>query len=272
MRSIPTDFDPAAVSAIDERLRAIQHDHSVCIPLAVESGSRAWGFPSPDSDYDARFFFVRRTRDYLSPWPERDVIETPLEGLLDVNGWDLRKALQLLMKGNAVVIEWLQTSIRYIDTPWFRDEFLALADEIGSRSGIERHYYHVAQRHFAQHVQDPEGASVKKLFYVLRPLLAARWLQQRPQQRIAPMAFPALVAETDRPPHLIEIIDELIRLKAGLAEHAHRPVPQMLMAFISAEFDRMSATAEELGPVTPKQKEAAVSFLLKTVEHLAPEG
>ncbi len=226
MRSIPTDFDPAAVSAIDHRLRAIQHHHAVCIPLAVESGSRAWGFPSPDSDYDARFFFVRRTRDYLSPWPEQDVIETPLEGLLDVNGWDLRKALQLMMKGNAVAIEWLQSSIRYIDTPWFRDEFLALAGEIASRSGLERHYYHVAQRHFVQRLQDPESASAEKLFYALRPLLAARWLQQRPQRRIAPMAFLALVAETDLPTNLIEIINEMIRLKATLAEQTHRPFPR----------------------------------------------
>jgi predicted nucleotidyltransferase len=272
MRLIPPEFDPIAVSAIDDRLRAIQRDHAVRIPLAVESGSRAWGFPSPDSDYDARFFFVRRRRDYLSPWPERDVIETPLQGLLDVNGWDLRKALQLLLKGNAVVIEWLQSPIRYIDTPWFRDEFLALAGEITSRSGIERHYGHLARRQLAEHLRDPGSVLVKKLFYVLRPLLAARWLRQRPQQRIAPMAFQTLVAETDLPPSLVEILDELIRLKASLEERARRPVAPLVGAFIADELNRLPAIREGSEATTPQQKEVAVSFLLKAVERLSPEG
>ncbi|MFE3443732.1 DNA polymerase beta superfamily protein [Nocardia sp. NPDC059180] len=81
--------------------------------LAIESGSRAWGFPSPDSDYDCRFLYVASLDTYLSPWRTRDVIETPLVGLLDVNGWDLGKALRLLVKGNAVLIEWLQSPIVY---------------------------------------------------------------------------------------------------------------------------------------------------------------
>jgi hypothetical protein len=81
------------------------------MPLAIESGSRAWGFPSPDSDYDCRFIFVRPIEDYLSPWQRRDVIETPLEGDFDVNGWELGKAIRLLAKGNAVIIEWLMSPI-----------------------------------------------------------------------------------------------------------------------------------------------------------------
>ncbi len=105
MRSIPADFDAATVAAIDERLDLVVRDERVAMPLAIESGSRAWGFASPDSDYDCRFLYVRRRRDYLALWPHRDVIETPLDGLLDVNGWDVAKALRLLVKGNAVVIE-----------------------------------------------------------------------------------------------------------------------------------------------------------------------
>lgn len=117
IRTIPASFDPVTVEQIDARLDDIEVDDRVAIAWAIESGSRAWGFPSPDSDYDCRFLFVRQVDDYLSPWVRRDVIETPLEGDLDVNGWDLGKAIKLLLKGNAVVIEWLTSPIAYRGDP-----------------------------------------------------------------------------------------------------------------------------------------------------------
>ena len=111
MRAIPDDLDATIVSAIDDRLAGIERDHRVTIPWAIESGSRAWGFPSPDSDYDGRFLFVRPAADYLRLTPLRDVIETPLDAIYDVNGWDARKALALLVGGNATVVEWLRSPI-----------------------------------------------------------------------------------------------------------------------------------------------------------------
>jgi predicted nucleotidyltransferase len=100
-----------AVAAVDSALAAIRQEHGVRIPLAIESGSRAWGFPSPDSDYDCRFLFVRPAEELVTLWLPRDVIELPLSSELDINGWDLRKALTLLLKGNAVVLEWLTSPI-----------------------------------------------------------------------------------------------------------------------------------------------------------------
>jgi hypothetical protein len=97
-------FDAATVERIQARLDEVERDHGVRVLWAVESGSRAWGFPSPDSDYDCRFFYVRRHDDYLSPWRPRDVIETPLADVLDVNGWDLIKAIRL-----AAALHWTRT-------------------------------------------------------------------------------------------------------------------------------------------------------------------
>ena len=97
-------FDAATVERIQARLDEVERDHRVRVLWAVESGSRAWGFPSPDSDYDCRFFYVRRHDDYLSPWRPRDVIETPLDDVLDVNGWDLIKAIRL-----AAALHWTRT-------------------------------------------------------------------------------------------------------------------------------------------------------------------
>ena len=88
---------------IVNRLEEIERSESVRILLAVESGSRAWGFPSPDSDYDVRFLYARPRDWYLSIDARRDVIECPIEDVLDINGWDIRKALHLLLKANPVL-------------------------------------------------------------------------------------------------------------------------------------------------------------------------
>ena len=124
MRTIPDTMDASIVSAVDDRLRRVSDDNQVVIPWAIESGSRAWGFPSPDSDYDCRFMYVRRRNDYLSPWPQRDVIETPLDKVFDVNGWDVIKAVRLLVKGNATVTEWLRSPIIYSGDESFREGML----------------------------------------------------------------------------------------------------------------------------------------------------
>lgn len=99
---------------IRSRLDAIQASENVCIVYACESGSRAWGFPSADSDYDVRFIYVRPVEWYLSIDDKRDVIECPVEDGLDINGWDLRKALRLSRKSNPPLLEWLGSPIVYL--------------------------------------------------------------------------------------------------------------------------------------------------------------
>jgi predicted nucleotidyltransferase len=137
---------PSAVAAVDEALSSIKREHKVRIPLAIESGSRAWGFPSPDSDYDCRFIFVRPTDQLVTLWPARDVIELPIEGDLDVSGWELGKALRLLLKGNAVVIEWLMSPIIYGAVIEFRDELIAFAESFADPVRIQSHYLHLGAR------------------------------------------------------------------------------------------------------------------------------
>src|SRR6476661_1520627 len=77
LRSIPPEMDGEKVALIDALLDRIADEHKVFLPLAIESGSRAWGFSSPDSDYDCRFVYVRRIAEHVTPWPMRDVIEFP---------------------------------------------------------------------------------------------------------------------------------------------------------------------------------------------------
>lgn len=163
-RSLAEGMDPAVVARIDERLAAVRQAEGVAIPLAIENGSRAWGFPSPDSDYDCRFVFVRPVDHYLALWPRRDVIETPLEGELDVGGWELGKAIRLLLKGNAVIVEWLNSPIAYGVDETFRSAFLELADKIAERDLIGRHYLHLGVRQRNTYFADHKSVALKKLF------------------------------------------------------------------------------------------------------------
>jgi len=244
IRQIPDRFSPSAVAAIDARLDAICAEHDVAIPLAIESGSRAWGFPSPDSDYDCRFVFVRPAIHHLSPWPRRDVIETPLEGDLDVNGWELGKAIRLLLKGNAVIIEWLRSPIVYRGEAWFRDAFLEFAGRFADRALIARHYLHLGERQRRVYFGDGKAVPQKKIFYALRPAATLRWLRIHPEAALAPMHFQTLMAECDPPAEVSALAADLMARKAISRELGAEPLPAPIAGFIDQEFEIARAVFE----------------------------
>ncbi|MFB8274260.1 nucleotidyltransferase domain-containing protein [Nocardia colli] len=234
LRAIPASMDPTVVGSIDFELDRVEREHRVSIRLAIESGSRAWGFPSPDSDYDCRFVYVANLDTYLSPWPTRDVIETPLAGLLDVNGWDLAKALRLLVAGNAVLIEWLMSPIVYRGDSRFRADLRALADEVADRNRVARHYLHLGAKQWELF---DRNRSLKKVFYSLRPALALRWLREHPGAAVAPMHLPTLMAECDLTTDLVAAVAELTELKSRTREMGSGTVPVPIAAFIESEFE-----------------------------------
>ena len=245
MRALTSDMDATIVAAIDQRLADVRRDHHVHIPWQIESGSRAWGFPSPDSDYDCRFIFLRRRTDYLSLWPLRDVIETPLDAVFDVNGWDLGKAIRLLVKGNAVVVEWLTSPIIYKGDAAFRAEFLELVGQIAQRQLIARHYRGMLRVHRERVEDRVPPPAIKKLFYALRPAMALRWLRQRPGQNVAPMHFPTLLAEADIPGPLHARIEQMLADKALTRELGRAPIPEDIRNFLRAEDELSEALSRE---------------------------
>lgn len=272
LRAIPAFMDAEAVARIDARLDAIRRANSVSIPLAIESGSRAWGFPSPDSDYDCRFFYIRPINEYLSPWQPRDVIETALEGEFDVNGWDLGKAVRLLLKGNATVIEWLTSPITYEGDGPFREEMLALAKAVARRNLVARHYLHLGERQRRAYFVDGKPVPQKKIFYALRPASALRWLRCHPGEAVAPMHFPTLMAQCDPPAEVISITEELMARKAVARELGEEPLPPAIGAFIDSEFDlAREGFAKDGGDAASEEDRArAEAFYLAALRRLAP--
>lgn len=261
LRNVPADFDPSVVAAIDERLDEVEQVHGVRILLAIESGSRAWGFPSPDSDYDCRFLYVRSVEQYLSPWTRRDVIETPLDPVLDVNGWDVGKAIKLVLKGNAVAIEWLQSTITYRGDAAFRDALLGFATRHADRPAVARHYLHLGARQLRTYFADGKEVALKKVFYALRPAVSLRWLRLHGSEALAPMHFPALVAQSGVPDEIGAIVQDLLIRKAQTNELGKAPLPAPIRKFIEAEFlmaaDAFPARSE---PRSQSDVEAAESL------------
>lgn len=263
---LPPAIAPEMVAAIEAELDRIERENGVTVLLAVESGSRAWGFPSPDSDYDCRFVYVRSEDDYLSLTLRPDVIELPISGELDVNGWDIGKALRLMLKGNAVILEWLSSPITYRSDDEFRAEFLGLAYAWADRRLIGRHYLHLGERQRRTYLGEGKEIALKKLFYALRPAAALRWLRVHRDEAVPPMHFPTLLAECEPPPEIEGIAAELMARKAETRELGTGPLPAPIAAFIDQEFLAARETFEP-GPVAvPEEaRERAEAFFRKVV-------
>lgn len=227
---------------IDRRLADIERTFGVEIFYACESGSRAWDFASPDSDYDVRFLY-RHPRDwYLALTEQRDVIETPIEGVYDVNGWDLRKALRLALKGNPVLFEWLVSPIRYLERPLaakFRDVALSVFDPVKAY----RHYFSMARGQRRTYLTG-EMVRHKKYFYAVRPLLACQYLLAH--RSIVPMRFVDLVEAVTVPAAVRQTLDELLRAKRDASEAAEAGRLPVLDRWIEQSLEALEARAPEL--------------------------
>jgi predicted nucleotidyltransferase len=266
-------MDGEKVVLIDAMLDRVVDEYRVFLPLAIESGSRAWGFSSPDSDYDCRFVFVRHVAGHITPWSARDVIELPLEADLDANGWDLAKALRLLLKGNAVIVEWLRSPVIYRGQAWFRDGFLEFARQAASREAIARHYLHLGERQRRVYFGDGTSVAQKKIFYALRPAATLRWLRMHPSEAIAPMHFPTLMAECDPPTEVKEEVSNLLNRKAVTRELGAAPLSPVVARFIDSEFE-LARGAFESGPAPAPGEalERAEQFYRMVVERLERES
>ncbi len=196
-----------------EKLKAIEHQSDVRILYACESGSRAWGFASPDSDYDVRFIYVHKMDHYLSIHDQRDVIELPINDVLDINGWDLRKALRLFRKSNAPLYEWLQSPIIYAADQKFVTEMKSLMPgHFSARAGM--HHYLSMTKGVLESELSADMVKLKKYFYALRPILAATWIAD--MNSVPPMNFESL--RKLLPEYLNSIVDELLTIKAKADE------------------------------------------------------
>lgn len=224
-----------------QKLHEIEEKEHVKILLAVESGSRAWGFASPDSDYDVRFLYIRSEEDYLRLDMVRDVIELPISELLDINGWDLQKALRLMYKSNPTLFEWLNSPIVYMETE-FADKIRALMGKYFSTKHSLYHYLSMAEGNYREYLRKDQ-VRAKKYFYVLRPVLACRWILDR--GTTPPMCFTEL-AQAELPPELRAEVDQLLEIKMHAPEVKEIPRVDKINEYLERS---MKEIREEIGKV-----------------------
>lgn len=227
--------------AILEKLHEIEEKEHVKVLHAVESGSRAWGFASPDSDYDVRFIYMRTKEDYLRLDDYRDVIEWQLDEVLDINGWDLKKTLVQFKKGNATLFEWANSPVVYYTTDTWT-QIYECAKAYFSVKTASCHYYGTARNTYQQYLQD-ELVKYKKYFYALRPLLAARYIEAN--HCPPPVLFDDLM-KMELPTELRSGIEQLLEKKKITQEKDLNPKIPVIQNFIQSELDRQKALTDSM--------------------------
>ncbi len=222
-----------------DELHNIEKEYRVQIFYACESGSRAWGFPSADSDFDVRFLYIRERDWYLSIDVEdkRDVIELPISDDLDISGWDLRKALKLLRKSNPPLLEWLSSPTVYMQNDALIEKFRDLAPLYYSPISCSYHYLQMARNNFREYMKG-DTVKVKKYFYILRPILAIKWIEE--MSEIMPMEFGIMVDRLIHDQPLKKAINDLVDRKKQGEELKLEPKIPVISDFIKNEMERIT--------------------------------
>ncbi len=232
---------------IQRRIDAAEQEHNVKVLYAVESGSRAWGFASPNSDYDVRFIYAHPKDWYVAVDLEekRDVIEYPIVDEIDISGWDVRKALRLFKKSNPSFVEWLHSSIVYRDDGVFAESARKmLASSYSINKGIY-HYRSMAKTNYRGYLRKPM-VPLKKYFYVLRPLLSILWMEK--YRTPAPIEFDTLRQMLETGSELDLAITDLIERKKQAMEKEIAPAVPVINQFITSQLERLEDySGTELG-------------------------
>ena len=245
---------------IESELQAIEAQEDLTILLAIESGSRAWGFPSHDSDYDVRFIYVRPRDYYLRLDKHRDVCDWRLDETLDINGWDFDKTLRLLRSSNPTLFEWFGSPIIYRKHPAFDGLMGDVNAYFLSKSGLY-HYLHMADGNYREYLKAPM-VKLKKYFYVLRPILACRHILTHGTP--PPILFRELV-EAQLEPTLVLQVEELLRIKEQSSEIDLAPRRQALNDYIEHNLVFLKTEAAKLPPIQKQSWEPLNERFLRAV-------
>jgi len=227
----------AIKKAIYQKLADTEAHYGVKIPLAIESGSRGWGFASPDSDYDCRFIYVHPRDWYLSVFDKSDTIDYAVDPVFDINGWDVKKVLQHIVKSNAVMCEWLCSNEIYIKNVEIAELLLGLAKDFFNPIAVSYHYVSIAKNKLGE-IMAGSDAKLKHYLYVLRPIANLHYIHQ--YGTMPYMEYAKTLAETEPAPNILAGINDLLQAKAVSDESVRVKPNKMLIAYFQSEIEHFS--------------------------------
>lgn len=236
------DYEGSTEELVRMKIKEIEEKENVKILHAVESGSRAWGFASPDSDYDVRFIYVRDRNSYLSLREMKDFLDWEMNDVLDMNGWDLKKTLQHFHKSNATLFEWANSPVVYYSTHEWNELYENTAKNYFSAKSSLYHYYGTANKNYYEYLLD-DMVKYKKYFYVLRPILACKWIEQK--KCPPPVLFEHLVhsvLEDDMKPAVAELLEKKVRM----SESDKAPRMELLNQYIERNLEYFKTLAGKM--------------------------
>lgn len=226
---------------VGRKLKEIEERENIRVLHAAESGSRAWGIASPDSDYDVRFVYVRPMDFYLKLQDKKDFIDWELNQVLDINGWDITKALQHFYKSNATLYEWGNSPVIYKTTPQW-EKIMKLAEEYFSGKSAMYHYYGTARKNYEAYLME-DMVKYKKYFYVLRPILACKWIEKK---KCPPPVLFQTLAEEILEKEMKPAVDRLVEAKLQMTESEKRGKIQELNDYIQENLEYYQALLSEM--------------------------
>jgi predicted nucleotidyltransferase len=246
---------------IREELEQIEQEEQVTILYACESGSRAWGFPSQDSDYDVRFIYLHKPEWYLSIYDRRDVIERPINNMLDMGGWDLRKALNLFRKSNPPLLEWLQSPIQYAEKFSVTGQLRGISPYTFSPKSCMYYYLNMAKGNYRDYLQG-EQVKIKKYFYVLRPVLACEWIHR--YDEMPPMEFDVLVDRLiPQDTELWQVVQQLLARKKSGEELDYEPQLSVINGYLEEQLQVLEKIAAAVLSIKENNRDQQLDDLFR---------
>jgi predicted nucleotidyltransferase len=247
---------------IRKELFRIEKQHEINILLAVESGSRAWGFASTDSDWDVRYIYIHKLDWYLKIDDEKDSQEEMLPNDLDFSGWELKKALKLFRKSNPPMLEWLRSPIVYLEQFLTAEKLREISKSYFNPKSCMYHYLSMARNNFREFLQKDLVKS-KKYFYVLRPVLACDWIKEK--NSFPPIEFQALVDSQVKDEKIKFEIAELLKRKMAGEELKEEPKIEILNEFLEKKIELYKDYVEQIEPNENPQTELLDQLFKETI-------
>lgn len=254
------------IEEIKKELARLEEQHEIKILLAVESGSRAWGFASTDSDWDVRYIYVHKLDWYLRIDQYKDSQEEILANDIDLAGWELRKALGLFRKSNPPMLEWLRSPIVYLEQFSTADRLRELSEKYFNPRSCMYHYLSMAKGNFNEFLKDRDLVKIKKYFYVLRPVLACDWIEN--EKSFPPMEFDRLVESQVKDADVRSAIDNLLVRKMAGEELREEPRIDVLNDLLAEKIKYFSDFVGEIDTVDKPQTEMLDELFCSTLREV----